>query len=398
VVRNSLYHGETWDASLHPTEWNSPLFDDQDWTLARILDPQPSVRMVARQCAPIRCTQEIQPVSMHESEQGSFIFDFGQNMAGVVRLRAKGQKGTRIQLRFSELLHPDGSLNTENLRSARATDVFILAGTGETEEWAPMFTYHGFRYVEVSGYPGTPERDALVGLVLHTDAAGIGGFTCSSRTMTGIQQNIEWGLRSNMHSVPTDCPQRDERLGWTGDAQVIAPTACWNRDVLRFFSKWLRDLRLTQTPEGWVRDVAPAAVVEGPAAPGWGDAIAIVPWEVFRYTGDRRILIDNFEAIRNWVEYMRWKADGLLYKREGYGDWVAPEASPKERPGFCPRSPRFWAKPTMFGNTRSFQRRLPRHTTKPIWTVRRAGTRGRRRRGRFFLSRLAYARKTSAVR
>jgi alpha-L-rhamnosidase len=333
VVENSLYDGETWDARMHPDDWSTVKLDDQGWTFARIVDPQPKVRMLAQQCPPVRNTQELQPVSIWETAPGSFVVDFGQNLAGVVRIRARGKAGSRIQLRFAERLHPDGRLDTANLRSARATDTLVLSGTDSEVEWAPMFTYHGFRYIEVTDYPGTLGLEDVTALALHSDVARIGGFSCSSDVMTRVQECVEWGLRSNLISVPTDCPQRDDRLGRTGEAQVIASTACWNFDMLRLYSKWLRDLRLTQGPEGYVADLAPAVTAMGPAAPGWGDAIAVVPWEVFRFTGDRRILIDSLDAIRSWVESMRWHAEDLLYKRAGYGDWMAPEASLMESIG-----------------------------------------------------------------
>jgi alpha-L-rhamnosidase len=253
----------------------------------------------------------------------------GQNMVGWARLSVRGERGTKVTLRFAELLKEDGTLYTENLRTAKATDTYILKGEG-LESWQPMFTYHGFRYVEVSGYPGKPGKDALTGQVLHSAPPVTLEFACSNELINKIQHNIIWGQRGNMESVPTDCPQRDERLGWMGDAQIFAPTACYNMQMSRFFSKWMHDISDCQDDDGAVHDVNPTIVVTGPAKPGWGDAVVIIPWVVYQYYGDTRIIKENYKAMAAWVAYMENHSEDYLYERSGYGDWIAVVESPKE--------------------------------------------------------------------
>jgi alpha-L-rhamnosidase len=198
-----------------------------------------------------------------------------------------------------------------------------------------MFTYHGFRYVEISGFPGSPDKEALTGMVFHSDNPWIGSFECSEDLVNKIYKNITWAQRGNLMSVPTDCPQRDERLGWMGDAQIFSPTACYNMDMTRFFEKWMHDITDCQDPSGYVYDVNPAIVVTGPAKPGWGDAVAVIPWTTYKFNGDRRILAENYQGVKAWVEYMRSHAHNNLYIWSnpdstwfGYGDWIAPVKSP----------------------------------------------------------------------
>jgi len=328
IVENSLYHGETYDARLEMPGWDETNFDNSSWKPVVVLDPE-KARLVAQQGPTIQVTQEITPVSVTALDSDKYVFDLGQNMVGWVRLKVEGEAGTKVKLRFAELLNDDGSIYTENLRSARATDVYVLRGDG-TEVWEPHFTYHGFRYVEVSGYPGTPGKDAITGRVVHSAAPVIGRFTCSNELLNKIQKNITWGQRGNMYSVPTDCPQRDERLGWMGDAQIFSPTACYNRNMARFFSKWLRDIIDCQDEDGAVHDVNPAIVVSGPAKPGWGDAVVVVPWVVYQFYGDKRIIEESYEGMAAWVNYMKNHSKNYLYEQEGYGDWIAVVNSPKK--------------------------------------------------------------------
>ena len=332
ILENTIYHGETYDARLELDGWDKPNFDDSQWEPA-IGSEVEEVKLVAQQGPTIRVTQELTPVKITEPKPGIFVFDFGQNMVGRARLQVEGQAGTRIEMKFAELLHEDSTVAQENLRSAKATDVYILKGDG-VETWEPHFTYHGFRYVEVSGFPGTPTKESLTGRIFHSAAPFSGKFTCSNDLLNQIQKNIVWAQRGNMMSVPTDCPQRDERLGWMGDAQIFAPTSCYNMNMARFYAKWMRDIIDCQHEEGYVYDVNPAIVVGGPAKPGWGDAAVVVPWVVYQFYGDKRIIEENYEGMRAWVEYMKGKSENYLYRWGtgewgGYGDWIAPVESPK---------------------------------------------------------------------
>ncbi len=329
ITENTFYHGEHHDARLEQPGWSTTDFDAGDWSAVEEISNPPDL-LVAQRSPAIQVTEVLEPMMISEPDPGVYIIDFGQNASGWMQIRVRGDKGDRIQLRFGEELDPNGRLYRENYRSARATDIYICKGEGE-EVWEPRFTYRGFRYAEVTGWPQEdkehpkpPSADAFLMKVVHTASAPAGEFACSNDLINRIHDAIRWGLRSNMHSVPTDCPQRDERLGWTGDAQAFAITACYLMDTATFWSKWMKDLADAQSPEGFVTDVAPAAVTRGAAKPGWGDAVVIVPWVVYRHYGDTRIIEDNYATIRGWVEYMRSQSKNGLYEVEGYGDWVAP--------------------------------------------------------------------------
>jgi len=328
LVENSLYHGETYDARLEMPGWDEAEFDDVGWETVLLVE-RSKARLVAQQGPTIQIIKEIKPVKITEVDSGIFVFNMGQNMVGWGRLNVSGTAGTTVRLRFAEVLQDNGHIYTKNLRGAKATDTYILKGQGK-ESWEPNFTYHGFRYVEVSGYPGTPGLEAITGKVVHSAVPEIGHFACSNDLLNKIQKNITWGQRGNMHSVPTDCPQRDERLGWMGDAQIFAPTASYNMNMARFFSKWMRDIIDCQDADGAVHDVNPAIVVQGPAKPGWGDAVIVIPWVVYNFYGDKRIIEENYDGMAAWVAYMQEHSKGLLYERSGYGDWIAVVESPKE--------------------------------------------------------------------
>jgi alpha-L-rhamnosidase len=333
IVENTIYHGETYDARLETDGWANSGLDQTDWSDVKIFNEQNDVILSAESGPPIQIMQEIKPVSITEVEPGKFVFDMGKNMVGFVRLKVQGEAGTKITLRFAELLHNDGTVAQENLRSAKATDYYILKGKGE-EIWHPWFTYHGFQYVQMEGFPGTPATETLTGLQIYSGTPDIGKFECSNEVLNRIWQNILNGQKGNMYSVPTDCPQRDERLGWTGDAQMFAPTANYNMNMATFFTKWVRDMTDSQTGEGWIYDVNPAIVVSGPGKPAWGDAITVVPWMVYKFYGDTKILENSYEAMKAWVEYMRRESKDNLYIFDqngwgGYGDWIAVVESPR---------------------------------------------------------------------
>jgi len=323
VLESDLLMGESFDARLTPTHWQ-PV----------IVFPAPAAPLVARLGPPVRRVMELKPVAAPQNKGGKWIFDLGQNMVGRVRLKVHGKAGQTVTLRHAEVLNPDGSVYTANLRAARATDHYTLAGKG-TEIWEPRFTFHGFRYVEVSGFPGTPTRDALTGIVLHSDTPATGEFVCSDTLLNQLQHNIQWGQRGNFLEVPTDCPQRDERLGWTGDAQVFCRTAAFNMDVAPFFTKWQNDLADAQSADGTIPSVIPNVLnPDNDGGPAWSDAVIICPWTIYQCYGDTRLLAEHYVNLRLFVESLRKKSRDLIRAhtgapQQGYGDWLAQDGSGK---------------------------------------------------------------------
>ncbi len=340
IVYDHIYHGETYDANLEQPGWDDPGFDDSAWAFA--LAASYEGELTGPRFPALRRQLEITPVNLTEPQPGEYVFDLGQNMVGWARFLAEGDPGDTIRFRFSELLHDDGTIAQENLRTARATDLYI--SNGEPRLWEPRFTYHGFRYVQVSGLRKKPAQTDLTGVVIHTSDPFIGRLETSNQLINAIYRNITWGQRGNFFTVPTDCPQRDERLGWMGDAQIFAPTANFNMNLNRFWAKWMTDIADGQHEEGWVHDVNPAIVVEGPSKPGWGDACVIIPWHTYQYFGDTRILEEFYPVMKKWVDYMQGKSENLIYiwgqqgAWNGYGDWIAVEPTPSEPIGtayFC---------------------------------------------------------------
>ncbi|GIF01718.1 alpha-L-rhamnosidase [Paractinoplanes rishiriensis] len=291
-----------------------------------VLDREPGP-LVAEPDHPIRVTAEVPAVAVDRRGPHRFVVDFGQNVVGRVRLRIRGaEPGRRIVLRHAEVLS-GGELYLDNLRRAAATDTYVTAG-GE-EEFEPQFTFHGFRYAEVSGYPGELSAADVSARVLHNDTPFTGRFTCSDPMVEQLQANIVWGQRGNFVAVPTDCPQRDERLGWLADAQVFAPTATRNADVSAFLARWMRDVVDGQDADGAFRDVAPVLVLDREGAPAWGDAGVIIPWLLWRAYGDRRTLEHSFAAMVAWIEHVRRHNPDLLWRHRtgnSYGDWLQVDA------------------------------------------------------------------------
>ncbi|WP_053227428.1 family 78 glycoside hydrolase catalytic domain [Solirubrobacter soli] len=305
IVYSDLLMGERHDARrglgrAHPV-------------LTRPLD---DVLLVPERAQPIRVTEDVESVSVTGR-----IVDFGQNMVGWARLRVSGERGTRVQLRFAEALEADGSLYVANLRGARQLDTYVLSGEG-VEEWEPRFTFHGFRYVEVTGV----DEFSLTGRVVGSDTPAAGSFECSDELVNQLWRNIRWGQRGNFLSVPTDCPQRDERLGWLADAQVFLPTAMLNMDVAAFITKWGDDILDAQFPDGAYPDVAPRLVMEREGAAAWADAGVIVPWLMWQRYGDVRFVERHWDAMERWMAYLvRHNPDLLWTARRGndYGDWLS---------------------------------------------------------------------------
>ena len=290
--------------------------------------------MMATIGPPVRVTQWMPTRRITQPTPGTYLVDLGQNMVGWARLKVKGAAGTRIRMRFGEVLNPNGTMYTTNLRSAHATDTYICKGGGTVETFEPHFTFHGFRYIEVAGYPGKPGKDAIVGCVVGSDTPVAGKFTCSHPMVNQLVRNIVWGQRGNFISVPTDCPQRDERLGWMGDAQIFARTATYNRDVAAFYENWMYSVEDGQSSAGGFSDVSPRMVDNGDGAPAWGDAGIIVPWTVYQAYGDTGILAQHWGAMNRWMDYITSvNPSGLWLERRNndFGDWLSIAAdTPKE--------------------------------------------------------------------
>jgi alpha-L-rhamnosidase len=324
LVYSDLLMGERYDARRALPGWSEPGYEDAGWNpvATRARD---EASLVPARAQPIRVTEELRPVAVTERAPGVHVFDLGQNLVGWVRLSVEGERGTRVQMQFAEMLEPDGSLYLDNLRSARPRDTYVLRGGGP-ESFEPRFTFHGFRYVEVTGLPDEPTLDTLTGCVVHSDTPRSGWFECSDAMVNQLWRNIDWGQRGNFLSVPTDCPQRDERLGWLADAQVFLPTATLNMDVAAFMTKWGDDVLDAQMADGAYPDVAPRVVFKRGGAPAWADAGVIVPWVLWQRYGDTRLLERHWDAMERYMAYLlRHNPDLLWTVRRGndYGDWLS---------------------------------------------------------------------------
>jgi alpha-L-rhamnosidase len=327
IRMNDLYNGETYDATKRLTGWNLKGFNDASWKSVRT-GSYSNGNLIASEGAPVRKIEEIRPVKIFRTPKGSLVVDMGQNMVGWLRLNVSGPKGTVVRLRHAEVLDKYGEFYTENLRVAKCELSYTLAGTGQ-EIYEPRFTFMGFRFVEVTGFPGELTTDNLTGVVIHSDMPVTGTYESSNALLNQLQHNIQWGQKGNFVDVPTDCPQRDERLGWTGDAQAFSRTAAFNYNVSAFFTKWLKDVSADQKPGGEVPDVIPDvlnrqdAKTAAPSA-GWGDVAVIVPWTMYTVYGDKKLLETQYPGMKAWVEYIRKKAgDSFIWKGGSkYGDWL----------------------------------------------------------------------------
>ncbi|MFZ5518914.1 MAG: family 78 glycoside hydrolase catalytic domain [Candidatus Zhuqueibacterota bacterium] len=332
ILESDIYNGEVYDARLEKPGWSNIGFDDSDWNPVTFPDHSKDM-LVASYGPPVRRIQEIKPISLLKTPSGETVVDMGQNMVGWIRLKVKGPAGTTVKLKHAEVLDKEGNLYTENLRKAKQRIEYTLKG--DTEEiYEPHFTFMGFRYVAVEGYPGELDLTSLTGVVVHSDMTPAGNFQCSNPMINQLQHNIQWGQKGNFVDVPTDCPQRDERMGWTGDAQVFAPTACFNYDAASFYTKWLRDVAADQFENGSVPHVIPDVLKSGGSA-AWADAAVIVPWTVYLQYGDRRILEQQYASMKAWVDYMKSQAgESCLWKSGGhFGDWLAFATNRSDYPG-----------------------------------------------------------------
>lgn len=346
ILYAEIYHGETYDARREWRGWDAPGFDDTAWRPAQVLEHDHS--MLTAQDGPAVRRQEIVPaVSLFTTPDGERVLDFGQNLAGWVRFTVEGRAGEKVVLRHAEILDGAGNFYTANLRSAKARIEYVLKGGGP-ETFEPHFTYQGFRYVKIEEYPGVPSLSDFAAVVIHSEMERTGDFACSHPLLNALHRNILWSLKGNFIDIPTDCPQRDERMGWTGDAQVFIRTACFHMGTAPFFTKWLRDLAADQLPDGGVPFVVPDVLSGAPAADtmmkqphsssGWADAAVICPWTIYQCYGDRRILERQYGSMKAWVEYVRVRAqDGVLWNSGFHlGDWVALDAKEGSYTGATP--------------------------------------------------------------
>ena len=343
ILNNDLIHGQEYDARLERAGWDTPTVDDSSWANVSV-EPFYAGLMEPSMAPPVRALQEVAPVGEPKRMsvgwgRNGYVYDFGQNLTGVVKLHVRGEAGCTLVIRHAEALKPDGSIDVSNLRTARAVDHYTLRGDPAGETFTPQFTLHGFRYAEVGvnelWQDAKRERplviEGIAAVVVASDTPDTGSFECDHPLINQLQSNIRWGMRGNFIEVPTDCPQRDERLGWTGDTQVFASTAAFNADVAGFYTKWMRDLADAQVANGAVPCIVPKA---GPnwdwdGGAGWADATVVVPWATYQAFGDRRILEESYPAMRRWITYLtETSKDGILaaegtHGHRGFGDWLA---------------------------------------------------------------------------
>ncbi|MFA1281213.1 glycoside hydrolase family 78 protein [Citrobacter telavivensis] len=332
-----IYDGERYDASLNRQGWQQPDFNDSAWRNVSVI-PWEKNALVAQGAGTIKQIERLPVAALIVTPQGDNVLDFGQNMSGWVEFRVRGKPGDNVVLRHFETLDACGNVYLDNLRSAKQRVEYTLSGEGE-EVWHPRFSWQGFRYVKVEAYPGELNPNNFTAIVIHSAMQATGQFACSNPDLNQLHHNILWGLKSNFVDVPTDCPQRDERLGWTGDAQIFCRTASYLMQTRTFFAKWLTDLKYDQTPEGGVPHVIPDILTghcrqdkflaEGGthSATGWADAAVINPWTMYLMYGDKRILQNQYASMKGWVDFMQAHADNDIWRYKlQFGDWVALDA------------------------------------------------------------------------
>ncbi|HEY6447455.1 MAG TPA: family 78 glycoside hydrolase catalytic domain [Acidobacteriaceae bacterium] len=331
IEKAEIYDGETYDARLEQPGWAMPRFNDASWYSVQTIEPIDTA-IVAEEYQPIRIEITLRAKALTEPKPGVYVYDFGQNMAGFAHLHAEGKVGTKIRLRFAEVLNPDGTIYTENLRTALATDYYTMAGRGD-EDYEPSFTFHGFRYVELTGLPAKPDISAVTAKVIHTAAPFHTQLATGSSMLNQLWSNILWGQRSNFVGVPSDCPQRDERLGWTGDAEVFWRTASYNMGLAPFSRKFAADLRGTQVGTPMYGIYAPGTSVPNAGfGAGWSDAGVIIPWTSWLQSGDTRIIDQNWVAMSTYLGAVEHSNPGFLWEHDAgipFGDWLSPEGQTK---------------------------------------------------------------------
>jgi alpha-L-rhamnosidase len=320
-----IYYGATIDDRLQQQGWSAPGFDDKSWSSVTVKDFAKNT-LVATINEPVRKHETFKPVKIFTTPKGDKVIDFGQNLVGWVKFKVSGKVGDKITLSHAEVIDKAGNFYTDNLRTARSQDVYILKGGGE-ETFEPQFTWQGFRYIKIEGYNADLKVEDFTAIALYSDMKPAGTFSCSNPLINQLQHNIQWGQKGNFLDVPTDCPQRDERLGWTGDAQVFSRTASFNMNVHDFFAKWLKDVAADQYPSGSVPHVIPNVIgtaTSGPgASTGWADVATIIPWNMYLAYGDKRILEDQYSSMKAWVGYMQSESRNDLWNTgTHFGDWL----------------------------------------------------------------------------
>ncbi len=336
VLNAQLYDGETYDARMEQCGWDSAGFDDSAWK-AVVSTPCTSKRIEAQVASPVRLHEYMAPKLAFTTPKGEKVIDFGQNMSAFPEITGQGKEGDTIVIRMFEVLDKDGNVYTDNLRRAEQRITYTIKDD-KPFTFRPHFTFWGFRFILVEAFPGRADLDNFRAYAIYSDMAKTGSFTCSNPDLNQLQHNIEWGLKSNFVDVPTDCPQRDERLGWTGDAQIFCRAASFNVNSYAFYSKWLRDLYLDQTPEGGVGHVIPDMLNKYPfdnwllnkgthSAAAWADAAVINPWVMYLTHGDTEILERQWASMKGWIDFMKNHSEGNIwnYKLQ-FGDWVALDA------------------------------------------------------------------------
>jgi alpha-L-rhamnosidase len=319
---SEIYHGEINDARMEKSGWAEAGYNDADWSGVTLKD-LPKDHLVATYNEPVRKHETFKPLKIFKTPKGEQVVDFGQNLVGLVEVTASGRAGDSIKVYHAEVLDKQGNFYTDNLRDAKELNVYVLKGGG-IEKFEPHFTFQGFRYIRVEGFPGELKPENLTAVAMYSDMQPTGNFTCSNPLINQLQHNIQWGQKGNFLDVPTDCPQRDERLGWTGDAQVFSRTAAFNMHVHNFFAKWLRDVEADQGDNGSVPFVIPNVLGRNAGgSAGWADVATIIPWNMYLAYGDTMILQTQYGSMKKWVEYMRNASKNYLWNTGfHFGDWL----------------------------------------------------------------------------
>lgn len=320
ITYSEIYNGETIDARKDKTGWMQAGYNDADWAAVKTA-AFGKENLLATYNEPVKAHEVFKPIKIITTPKGETVLDFGQNLVGWVRMKVNGKAGDSVTLYHAEVLDKAGNFYTENLRSAKAENTYVLKGNG-TETFNPHFTWQGFRFVKLKGYPGTVKPENFEAVAFYSAMEPTGTFTSSNALINQLQHNIQWGQKGNFLDVPTDCPQRDERLGWTGDAQAFFRTASFNMGVNNFFTKWLKDLEADQI-DGLVPHVIPNILGKDGNSAGWGDVATIIPWEIYIAYGDKRTLAAQYNSMKNFVESVRKTTNDNLWNTGAhFGDWL----------------------------------------------------------------------------